>query len=245
LQRKISLSEPVTELRHVKIVECGEELADFLARCPDLKMDRPRFNYQRATVLRSSVAEKICQADRLLPGGYRLAIVEGWRPPYIQRRMYQSVWNSFAEKHPDWSEVQLRRVVNRFTAPLNNRVPPPHTTGGAVDLALTDSDGNVLDMTSPFDQYDSKCWAFAAPGLSQTARGHRDIMAAALLQTGLTNYPSEYWHWSYGDQGWAYRGSKPNAIYGPVVPNDWSPNVDDDIEGPLEWIEYSEEIRQD
>ena len=183
------------------------------------------------------MAEKLCQANRNLPDGYRLTIIEGWRAPYIQRRMYQAVRARFQTLHPDWSETQLTRTVNRFSAPLNKQVPPPHTTGGAVDLMLADSDGNALDHTSPFDPYDPHSASFIASGLSDTARKHRDILAKALLSTGITNYPSEFWHWTYGDQGWAYRGGHPNALYGAITPPGWQPAPEDDIDKPLEMFD--------
>ena len=234
---KISSAEPVSQLRYVKIVDNGEELIDFLAFCPDLIQDRARFHYRRETLLRRSMAEKLCQANRNLPDGYRLAIIEGWRAPYIQRRMYQAVYARFQTLHPDWSETLLTRTVNRFSAPLNKQVPPPHTTGGAVDLMLADRDGNALDHTSPFDPYDPHSASFLASGLSDAARKHRDILAEALLSTGITNYPSEFWHWSYGDQGWAYRGGHTNALYGAVTPPEWQPSPEDDIDKPLEMFD--------
>src|SRR5438270_656389 len=52
-----SAAEPVTQLRRVKIVECGEELVDFLEACPGLLLDAPRFQYRRETLLRRTVAE--------------------------------------------------------------------------------------------------------------------------------------------------------------------------------------------
>ncbi len=235
--RRISPTEPVSELRYVKIVECGEEMVDFLALCPDLLLDRPRFAYRRETLLRRTVAEKLCEADRLLPIGYRLAVIEGWRPPHIQRRMYMTVWNWIAHRNPGMSDVQLKRVVNRFSAPMNVRVPPPHTTGGAVDLMLADSAGKELDLTSPFDPFDTFCAPFNAAGLSDTARRHRDIMSKALATAGFTNYPTEYWHWSYGDQGWAYRGGHANANYGAVEPPGWSPAPEDLTDAPLERLD--------
>jgi len=236
---KISPSEPVTQLRHIKIVECGEELADFVQLCPDLVFDRARFNYRRATVVRRTVAEMLCKASRSLPPDVRLGVIEGWRAPHIQRRMYLSVWQRFKEMHPDWSDAALRRVVNRFTAPLNPRVPPPHSTGGAVDVMLLAPDGTMLDHTSPYDLYDPHSAPFAALRLSDTARRTRDTLAAALLDAGLTNYPSEFWHWSYGDQGWAYRNSKPNAIYGAIQPPGYCPDPAEDIDAPLEFIDTS------
>ena len=69
----------------IRILECGEEMVDFLALCPDLLLDRPRFQYRRETLLRRTVAEKLCAAERLLPEGYRFLVIEGWRPPHIQQ----------------------------------------------------------------------------------------------------------------------------------------------------------------
>lgn len=218
----------------MKIVECGEEMVDFLALCPELLLDAPRFKYRRETLLRRRVAEMLCDANSRLPRGYRLAIVEGWRPPYIQKRMYRFVWNRFADDHPDWSHMRLTRIVNRYTAPMNDRVPPPHTTGGAVDLMLADESGRLQDHNSPYEPFDHRSFSFDAPGLSDAARRAREILAEALLPSGLTNYPSEYWHWSYGDQGWAYRGGHFSAIYGAVQPPGWKPAPEDATDEPLE-----------
>ena len=78
--RKISIAEPVTELRRIPIRDNGEPLVDFMELCPELVLDRPRFNYRRETLLRQSVAEKLCEGQGRLPQGYKFAIVEGWRP---------------------------------------------------------------------------------------------------------------------------------------------------------------------
>ena len=232
----LSPAEPISLLRAVRIVECGEPLVDFLQLCPALLWDAPRFRYRRETVLRQSVAERLCQANAALPKEYRLAIVEGWRPPHIQRRMYLTVWNRFKEMHPDWSDVTLKRVVNRFTAPQSERVPPPHLTGGAVDLMLATPDGTLLDHSSPYAPFDPKGFATAAPGLSAEAQRTRRILAEALLPTGITNYPSEFWHWSYGDQGWAYRGEHPHALYAAITPENYAPDPADLTDAPLKFL---------
>lgn len=207
---------------------------NFLKHCPDLLLDSPRFTYRRETLVRKSVADKLCQAnDWLMKRGFRLAIVEGWRPPHIQRRMYMGAWNRFKERHPEWSDVTLRRVVNRYTAPIHGRVPPPHSTGGAVDLVLVDMQGKLQNHCRPFDTYDPACYRFDASGLGEEAIRTRSLLRDALTPTGITNYPSEYWHWTYGDQGWAYRGGHPHAIYGPITPPDYEPNPADVSDEPL------------
>jgi len=30
------------------------------------------------------------------------------------------------------------------------------------------------------------------------------------------NYPTEWWHWSYGDRYWAFVTGAPHALYGPT-----------------------------
>jgi D-alanyl-D-alanine dipeptidase len=234
--QKISLAEPITELRHVKIIDNGEPLIEYLPLSPRLIHDKPRYDYHREALARKSVAEALAQAADKLPPGMKLAVIEGWRPLHIQKRMYLSAWKRFQDRHPDWSETQLRRVVNRFTAPVASKVPPPHSTGGAVDVTLVNEEGRQFDMISPYEMFNQHAFPFAAKKLSDTARRHRDIVAAAFEGTVLTNYPSEYWHWSYGDQGWAYRGGHPHALYGPIEPPGYTPPERDNVLEPLEWV---------
>lgn len=231
--RKVSPAEPVTELRHVKIVESGEPLVDYLELCPRLVRSKPVFKYRYETLVRESVARRLCAAAKALPRKYRLGVLEGWRPHHIQHRMYLRTWNRFKKIHPEWSDVQLRRVVNRYTAPLNDRVPPPHSTGGAVDLFLLDADLNELDMRQPYEFWDRKAFHTQVEGLTKEAQRNRDVLVKALLEGGMTNYPSEYWHWSYGDQGWAYRCGKKNAIYGVVEPPNYKPDKRDVSNRPI------------
>jgi D-alanyl-D-alanine dipeptidase len=210
---------------------------DFLALCADLRLDRPRFRYRRETLLRQTVAEKLCAASRLLPEGVQFNVIEGWRAPHIQARMYRATWNWWRERRPTWSEATLRRVVNRFTAPTDDpRVPPPHTTGAALDVMLVGAAGEPMDLCAPYDPFDPRGFSFDATGLSPTARESRRMLREALETVGITNYPSEYWHWSYGDQGWAYRGNHLHALYGAVTPPGWSPAPEDLIDAPLEAI---------
>lgn len=210
----------------------------YLGLHPRLIAAPPRFVYERVHVVRASVAERLVRAAEALAPGYTLAILEGWRPAHIQRRMYLRTWNYFRERHPEWSDTQLRRVVNRFTAPPTHpRVPPPHATGGAVDVFLADAEGRELDMRSPYEPFEPRSAPFDAPNLTPTARRHRDLVAEAMLAAGITNYPSEYWHWSYGDQGWAYRGGHATALYGPTAPPGYQVPADDDTDAPLLRVE--------
>ena len=232
-----SLWEPITALRKVPIIENNEPLVDYLVLAPRLLRAEPTFVYRAETLLRQSVAEKLKAASEALPTAYRLAVVEGWRAPHIQARMYRSAWGFIKELHPDWTDSHLRRVVNQFTAPVTDKkVPPPHTTGAAFDLRLTDADGVPVDVITPYEPRDPAGFPFAAPNLSEIARAHRDLLRDTLAATGITNYPGEYWHYSYGDQGWAYRAGHPNALYRAITPPGWEPAPEDLLDAPLERV---------
>jgi D-alanyl-D-alanine dipeptidase len=91
---------------------------------------------------------------------------------------------------------------------------PPHTTGGAVDLTLGWR-GAVLGLGTDFDAFVPQ----AAPAALEhpaggMARDLRRLLAAVLAGEGMTVLPSEWWHWSYGDQHWAAAAGEPVACYG-------------------------------
>lgn len=208
--------EPRSHLSRIPIRECGEPLVPFLEECPLLLLDRPRYAYERVPLLRAGVVERLCNAaERLLPD-FRLSVIEGWRDIEMQRTQYIATELRLREEHPEWPENVLRRMVNRLSAPPEGPGPAPHTTGGAVDLWLCDRDGAPLDLCAPYAAEDDRSFPTRARGLSPVTRARRQMMRGALEAADLTNYPSEYWHWSYGDQGWAYRGGHEWAIYGAV-----------------------------
>lgn len=41
------------------------------------------------------------------------------------------------------------------------------------------------------------------------------MLSAALTAGGLVNYPTEWWHWSFGDRYWALATEADHAVYGP------------------------------
>jgi D-alanyl-D-alanine dipeptidase len=96
----------------------------------------------------------------------------------------------------------------------------PHVAGAAVDVTLVDSCGQELDLGTQIDvtpeQSGGRC-CFAADGVSREARANRDLLARVLCREGLVNYPTEWWHYSYGDRYWALATGAGAALYGPVL----------------------------
>ncbi|MFH8487133.1 mycothiol transferase [Streptomyces longisporoflavus] len=52
-----------------------------------------------------------------------------------------------------------------------------------------------------------------AANITVEARRNRTILGAALEEAGLVNYPTEWWHWSYGDRYWALATGASHALY--------------------------------
>ena len=55
--------------------------------------------------------------------------------------------------------------------------------------------------------------------ISDTAKANRKILIDNMEKVGFTNYPTEWWHWSYGDCYWAFINNS-NAIYSGVKESD-------------------------
>lgn len=221
-----SPEESLRQVRLIPILENDEPLVDLLTFSSRLFWvpRHPAFAYERRRLLREGAARRLGIAAEALPSGLLLAVVEGWRAPEIQAHMRAATRQRLSHEHPEWSPRYLSRMINRFSAPSDSRSPAPHTTGGAVDVSLVTLDGEHLDLTSPYPPVDGRSAPAFAPGLSQAAQENRRILREAMLSSGFTNYPMEWWHWSYGDQAWAYRGRHSSAVYGLVLPEDHDPS---------------------
>jgi len=109
----------------------------------------------------------------------------------------------------------LRRMASRYSSPPE---VAPHVAGAAVDLSLCTVDDVELDMGTAVNDTGTERCHTQDPAIAAEARRNRDTLAAALRGAGLVNYPSEWWHWSYGDRYWAYVTGARQACYGPALP---------------------------
>ena len=221
-----SFGEPLTKLRAVPIEENGEPLVDprTLSKRIHFAAKHPKFeDMKRTPRVRKTVAEMLARAAESLPDGIDLKIIEGFRPLHQQKWMYEQLRQGYAEKHPEWNAATLNRVTNTMSAPPGDKCPPPHTTGAAVDLCPFDTKTNeFLDMVSP-GEWDETTAPTDYAKLSDTAKANRKLLGDALTKAGLTNYIGEWWHWSYGDSGWALRVDAPCAVYDKLPDEEHAP----------------------
>ncbi|MFF2537864.1 M15 family metallopeptidase [Streptomyces cyaneofuscatus] len=210
----VLMSDP--KVAAVPVQECGEPLVDVRRGGLLLVDERQRSDSAGAfAYLREGVLDRLLAAQGRLPSGLRLLFVEGYRPPSLQRRYFEEYAAQLRAEHPDWADEQLRSAASRYVSPPEIA---PHSAGAAVDLTLADEEGRELDMgtrmnASP-EESAGACYTHA-DNISPEARSHRDILGTAIAAAGLVNYPTEWWHWSYGDRYWALKEGAAAALYGP------------------------------
>jgi len=166
--------------------------------------------------VRAGLADRLTDAARRLPIGLTFRVIEGHRSPADQKMIIAAYSARLLDDHPDLSGAELARLSSRFAAPIE---VAPHVAGAAVDLTLADEEGAEIDLGTPVDatpEDSGGACCFDAPGLSPSARFSRLLLAEALGAAGFVNYPTEWWHWSYGDRYWALATGAPAARYDAV-----------------------------
>ena len=226
----------------VPIHDCGEPLQPLPAQLlrlephPYVAVGAP-YGSACPFRLRSGVIVRLLEAQRWLRGQrphWRLAVFDAWRPLAVQRFMVDHTIHSECARlglDPDQPTAELAAIeaeVGRFWAPPSDdpATPPPHSTGAAVDLTLADADGEPLPMGSAIDALGAVSepdhfWHQAQVALTVEQRqqallwhGHRQLLRAAMAHAGFAQHPNEWWHFSHGDQLWAWRRGESSACYG-------------------------------
>lgn len=114
--------------------------------------------------LRQGVIDRLLLAQEYLQTqkpGWQLAIFDGYRPVAVQQFMVDFTFGELV-KTKGWQQESLTpdqkehlwELVHQIWAVPNYdpSTPPPHSTGGAVDLALADATGLIVDFGSPIDE---------------------------------------------------------------------------------------------
>ena len=172
--------------------------------------------------LRKTVYEKLKLAQSHLLKGYHFCLYEGYRSLALQKMIFDKQYANVERRHPDWPKKDIFLETTKLVSPVINpdKTPniPPHSTGAAIDVYLVDDDGRALDMgIHPKDwmlDKDGQLSLTDSSFISESAIKNRKIMSDVLSVVGFVNYPTEYWHWSYGDRYWAYVTNNAHAIYG-------------------------------
>lgn len=202
-----------SELIKIPIRDCGERLVDLEKYIPEIIIKlSPRIYGHRKfkAYLREEAAKRLKRAQKFLPKGFVLKVVDAYRPVAIQEKLFKRKLGLVKKQHPKWSVEKIYDYASKYTA--DPKVIAPHSTGGSVDVTIGDREGEGLDMggTSIANSYTK------SDNISSTAKNNRALLIKVMTKVGFVNYPTEWWHWSYGDKYWAVVKKKKWAIYSSI-----------------------------
>jgi len=210
--------------RQVPIEDCGEPLVAIPDHLPRLAADpiyhrRNLSGAPEVVRVRKGVLERLLRVAERLPEPWGLIVHDGHRPLSVQKSLWDERYSEVRALFPDHGEVHWDLETARFVArPVADpSAPPPHRSGGAVDVSLFDqTTGEIPDFGSPFDSATdaSATRFFEETPLHPSARRLRRNLFHAMVAQGFTNYHAEWWHFDYGNQRWAWVAGQPTAVYG-------------------------------
>ena len=223
----------------IPIVDNNEKLisipaeVNFIEPHPYFALGAPYKSRKRIWSLREGVVSRLVRANNYLQtihNNYTLILYDSWRPIEVQSYMFYLAYESECKKRGlkfQSNEInsypEIIKEVEKFWAypSIDDKCPPPHSTGGAIDLAIADSSGKLIDMGCDIDNMDIS----ASPEFYNDRNSkesiiwddRRNLLKNVMLKSEFVQHPNEWWHFSYGDQLWAWTNQNRKAIYGKVV----------------------------
>ena len=228
----------------IKINECNDPLISIpeyifrLTPHPYISLGAPYSNGADPWVLRTSVLKRLLQAQENLSKinpRLQLALFDAWRPIPVQKFMFEYTIEQICKsKGIDINDLsakgEITNVIDEVSLfwakpSANPLTPPPHSTGAAIDLTLADMTGNPIDLGGEIDFIgaESRPDFYKKKDINISCSKHdvfhnrRSLLFSVMKQAGFVQHPSEWWHFSYGDQLWSWLSKKGHAIYGAAL----------------------------
>lgn len=183
----------------------GSMYADYIAEHPEYDGI-----YVRAELLRRLEKTAVSLGDQ-----YRLLLRAGHRPLAVQRRLFKECQQDYKRDNPGVSDAEALEHARTFVSDPDIS-QPPHCCGAAVDIELLDTTTNKpLDFGSTMND-DNDTSFLHYQGLMPKQIENRLLLLTIMLEQGLASTAFEWWHFSYGDQTWAWFYDEKNSLYGLV-----------------------------
>lgn len=215
------------DLQSIKVIDCAEDL-HIISNSQKIKT-YPIYFHQKVSnsidfcAARSSLIKKLHQAAHLLPQHLGIIVLDAWRPKAVQLELQRQVGDIIALQYPQLSLKERNELLLKFVAPADSNFISPHSTGGSIDVTLFDIEtGNWINMGSGFDEPSERSYtSFYENHPNHPACNYRRLLFWAMINSGFSNLPSEWWHFDYGNQLWAHYSNQKSAFYarisGPII----------------------------
>ncbi|VEP15028.1 D-alanyl-D-alanine dipeptidase [Hyella patelloides LEGE 07179] len=210
----------------ILIRECNEPLIPIPLEKFAVELPHPyeklgaEYGQRSPYCLRQGVVEALEMAQFFLGTshpGWKLKIYDAYRPVGVQQFMVDYTFDLLLKKHhltPSTVSAQQRQniweqVYQLWAVPsIEKELPPPHSTGAAIDLTLVNSYNNVIDMGGEIDELSERShpnyYQKSKQLVEQQYHRHRQLLNQVMTLAGFMRHPGEWWHFSLGDQMWAW-----------------------------------------
>ncbi|MCL6283656.1 hypothetical protein M3P21_08945 [Ruegeria sp. 2012CJ41-6] len=172
--------------------------------------------------------------DALAACGCELVVYDAYRPITTQHGLWEWALAKVAADHPALPRSELEALTSQYSSdprrfdPVDATTWPTHSTGASVDVVLRALDTDeVLDMGAGFDELSAVAHTdhlerervAGRIGPENAALLNRRLLYWAMTNAGFANYPSEYWHFDFGNQMYIHNtrtehGPQDRAWYG-------------------------------
>lgn len=210
----------------IPIEDCGERLIPIPTNNFALELPHPyvklgaEYGNKSPYCLRQGVVQALLEAQFLVEKrypGWKIKIYDAYRPVGVQQYMVNYTFNFLVKEleiHEHQISAQQRqdlwgKVYRMWAAPsLDRTMPPPHSTGAAVDVTIVNDLGEALDMGGEIDEVSERShpdyYVSDRDGDSQQYQFNRQLLYRVMNNSGFIRHPEEWWHFSLGDQMWAW-----------------------------------------
>jgi D-alanyl-D-alanine dipeptidase len=212
--------------KQIPIMECGEPLLpipsddfSFVVPHPYEKLGAP-YGDKSPFYLRAGVLQSLMEAQKTLQQhcpGWQIQIFDAYRPIAVQQYMVDYTFQEevrllgLAPDHLTQTQYEAiwERVYEFWAVPSPDpRMPPPHSTGAAVDVTLVDQAGLSIDMGTAIDEMSPRSYPdYFVDGkdfYERQCHQHRQLLRQVMQDAGFQQHPNEWWHFCLGDQMWAW-----------------------------------------
>ena len=126
-------------------------------------------------ILRHETLQKLLEAHEEFKSlGYKLKIWDAYRPFYIQKKLWDILPNN-------------NYIANPYRGGSN------HNRACAVDVTLTDLNGNELDMPSKFDEFSEKAHRTYTQASEKQIK-NAELLKRIMIKHGFKPIYTEWWH---------------------------------------------------
>lgn len=163
--------------------------------------------------VRSEVLKRLATAANSLGHPYKLIIRAGHRPIEVQKRLLNDVMKDYKNDNPGATNKQALEHARMYVSDPEVKLPP-HCCGAAVDVDLINKDsGHLVDFGSSVNE-DAEISHLHAEEITPEQRKNRLLLLTTMLEVGFSSYYAEWWHYSCGDETWAWFYHKESCLYG-------------------------------